>query len=277
MTKAIREGVEFLKQQLLPLLEISDEFVQQASNCNFRGESISLDLSNFTRWHELNSDDYRKLKQSIFQNDQLRHRIIFLSSIDLDIDRASSGGDFVTSLLSVVDDSLRSFGWKSQSQNFPEFMPNENNDLLMELRRLETDMCIAGMGNFDQLAARSHHYDSDTYAVERGRKSRAVIRVRERLATLLAHYAFFVNGRIFNKHRLQTPILIATFINAEISRNPQEMLLLYRNMKFLNVPNLLCISINDLDDGDLEDVLYPQRKLTSTELRAKLAQKPIMD
>jgi|LakMenEpi03Aug12_release.lakeMendotaPanAssembly.Ray.scaffolds.fasta_scaffold239069_3 hypothetical protein len=277
MTKVSRLGVEALEKQLFPLLQISDDFVRLARNYNFRHDLISLDSTNCNRWHELNSDDYRTFKEAVLKNTQLRHRVIFLASIDLDIPRANSGGDFVTSLLSVVDDSLRSFGWKSQSHYAPEVLPYDNNDLLIELRRFETDMCVAQMGNFDQLAARSPHYDSDAYATERVRKSRAVIRIRERLAALLANYSSFVNGRFLDNDCLQTPILIATFTNAEISSNPQEMLLLYKNMKFLNVPNLLCISINDLNDGDLEDMLYPQRKLTSTELRAKLDKKPIMD
>jgi hypothetical protein len=186
-----------------------------------------------------------------------------LPSIDVGFPRT----DFVTALLAVVDESSKQFHGLQGSHT----MAPGSDNFMINLRRLEVEASIAGFGNFDHLSARGHALDSDAFATEVMRKSRSGIRFREKLAVLMSEYSQQVSHQRYLGRTIQSPIFVATFTNAEISINPHEMSLLYKNIKHMNVPNLFFVNINDMEDRDLSDLISPSRKLTREELLRELS------
>jgi hypothetical protein len=249
---------------------MSDKFNDYCSRQGY-SERISLSEYNYSRWFELSEDSYSQFMKLIREDNVISNRWHMLPDIDVSIPRASSG-DFITALLASIQESIRDFLPCTQSTlGFvqPQYgvFPDE---FVIALHRFQVESVLASHGNLDHLRCRAGALDSDAYATEVLRKEFSSMRPREKLASLLARYSNYVHGHYVGNKRLASPIFIVKFINAEISSSPEEMGLLFRNMKHMNVPNLFFLNINDLDEQELEEIIHPNRRLTRDELRSKL-------
>lgn len=265
MTTLNRTTPEITANSLKEAIRISDDFNNYCVDQRFCDRNINLSGYNYSKWFELSSDDYAKFINLITEDRLIFNRWHCLPEIDVSLPRESSG-DFISALLTVIDESTRDFLPYSAkfdyvfASGFPASEPH-GNEFMMELRSLMVDVAIAGHGNLDHLRKRAGALDSDAFATETMRKARSSMRPRERLATVVSRYSNYVNNRYLNNNKqIVLPIFIVTFTNAEISISPNEMGLLFKNMKHMNVPNLFFVSINDLHEEELEHYVNPYKR-----------------
>lgn len=234
-------------------IELADQYRKTINDHGIHRTSVYSLHCPATRdqWHELTTDQFQELESIINQDYRLKSKLVFLPPIDMHIT-----DNIVMAVLTAIDLSIGEV---------------TNQDLLMELRRLQIDACIAGFGTeFNQLRARSYTMDGDAYATEEIRRSRCRVNWRERLACFCADYSQHIID-----HKLDCPIFIGLYNNAEISVVGLKLYqTIAKSMKLLNFPHLFHININDLDEGDLYDrYVNPRRKKSSEELRAEIYSK----
>lgn len=266
MSKLIKSNPQNAIDALRGAIQLADQYRKALNDHGINRQSVHSLPCPATRdqWHELTTEQFKELESIIDENvtrSGLKSKLVFLPPIDMYIT-----DNIVMAVLAAIDESI-----KDVSCNDFQRTLYRNDDLLIDLQRLQVNASIAGFGTkFNQLQARSYAMDADAYATEDIRRSHCKLNWREKFACFCAEYSQKINDR-----NLDCPIFVALYTNAEISVvGIEEFQMMAKSMKLLNFPHLFHININDIDEGDLFDsYVDPRRKKSKEELRAEIYSK----